>query len=371
MTRPAAGAAALIAALAVAGGAAVLADVALMPQVNSGLFYLLPVLLAPWLRRPLEILALTAGAALLAIAGHLFVPGALSERVLAILAIAAVGAALALVKRRECQQRAERDGLAARLREREAALTATRTQATLASRTASNFLSGMSHELRTPLNAIIGFSEIIKSEIFGPVGSARYRTYMKDINESGQHLLGLINDLLDMAHLEAGDERIEEDSVAVPALIHACVAEIMPRARANSVTVVTEMSDDLPPLRADPAKLRQVLENLLSNAVKFTPGGGRIRVAAWARPEAGYVIQVADNGIGIALKDIAIALAPFGQIDNPLRRPFEGTGLGLPLAKALVEMHAGSIDLQSEPNAGTTVTLRFPAERIELLSRVA
>jgi len=371
MTRPAAGAALLIAGLAVTGGAAVVADVALAPLMDGGLFYLLPVLLAPWLRRPLEVLALTAGAALLALAGHWLAPGPLLGRALAALAVAAVGGALALLKLREIRQRAERDALAARLHETEAALTATRTHAALAGRSAKDFLSGMSHELRTPLNAIIGFSEIIKNEIFGPVGSARYRSYMKDINESGQHLLDLVNDLLDVARIEAGEVRVDEDSVAVPALVRACVADIAPRARASAVRLDIDMDDDLPPLRVDPAKLRQVLDHLLSNAVKFTPGGGRVRVAAWARPEAGYVIQVSDNGIGIALKDIAVALAPFGQIANPLRRPFEGTGLGLPLAKALVEMHAGSIDLQSEPNAGTTVTLRFPAERIERLTRVA
>lgn len=371
MMRPAGGAAVLIAGLAVAGGAAVVADVALAPWVDGGLFYLLPVLLAPWLRRPAEILALTAAAVLLAVAGHLLVPGPLPERLLAVSAVALVGAALALVKRREGRQRAEREEVETRLADREAALTATRAHATMASRVAADFLSGMSHELRTPLNAIIGFSEIIKNEIFGPIGSARYRSYVKDINDSGQHLLDLVDDLLDVARVEAGEEPIAEDAVAVAALVRDCVADVAPRAGASGVTLETDVGDELPLLRADAAKLRQVLAHLLSNAVKFTPRGGRVRIAAWARPGAGYVIQVTDNGVGIALKDISVALSPFGQIDNPLRRPFDGTGLGLPLAKALVEMHAGSIDLQSEPNAGTTVTLRFPAERIERLSRVA
>ena len=219
----------------------------------------------------------------------------------------------------------------------------------------------MSHELRTPLNAVIGYSEIIKAETFGPVGSPKYREYVDDIHDSGCHLLSIINDILDFSKLEI--------DVAVSEALDASARFVRERATNDGVILELNGGDDLPPLRADERKLKQIIVSLLSNAIKFSHRGGTVSLNVWYRPESGYVFQVADTGIGMALEDIPKALAPFGQIDSDLNRRYEGTGIGLPLTKALVEMHSGSIDVQSKLGAGTTVTIRSPAERIGAASR--
>ena len=236
--------------------------------------------------------------------------------------------------------------------------------AEIANRSKSEFLANMSHELRTPLNAIIGFSEMIKSEMFGPVGSPKYDEYARDINASGEHLLQVINDILDIAKIEAGKLDLNEAVVDVTEIVESCLMLVNERARTSGLMLETETTDDLPPLRADPRKLKQILVNLLSNAVKFTPEGGTVTTRVWCRRDDGYVFQVVDSGVGIAPDDIPKVLTPFGQVDSSLSRKHDGTGLGLPLTKSLVEMHGGSLDLQSEPGAGTTVTVRLPAERI-------
>ncbi len=238
-------------------------------------------------------------------------------------------------------------------------------QADLANRAKSEFLAAMSHELRTPLNAIIGFSEIIKDETFGPVGSVQYRDYSQDIHESGQHLLGLINDLLDLSKVESGMEELLEENVTVSAVVQSVNTLVRDRAQKSGVDLVIDVSDDLPILRVDLRKLKQILVNLLSNAIKFTDTSGKVTLRAWCRADSGHVFQIIDTGIGIALGDIPKALSPFQQIDSELNRKYEGTGLGLPLTKNLVEMHGGSLDLQSELGVGTTVTIRFPAERVQ------
>ncbi len=238
-------------------------------------------------------------------------------------------------------------------------------EAELANRAKSEFLANMSHELRTPLNAIIGFSEIIQSETFGPVGSPKYRDYVTDIHESGKHLLALINDVLDLSKIEAGQMQLHEQTIDVPEVIRSAMGFMTERAREGGVTLAAELgSDPLPGLRADRRMVMQILANLLSNAVKFTPSGGRVAVKAWHGSHGGYVFQVVDNGIGMALEDIPKALARFGQVDSSLQRAHEGTGLGLPLTKSLTELHGGSLDLESEVGVGTTVTVRFPAERV-------
>ncbi len=367
----------LFACIGVLSFATVTADLSVAAGVAGGVVHLAVVLLGWWVRKPAQVLALAAFASLLVLAGFALrfedaaVQVAALDRVIALFAIWGTAALMVAAKRREIVQGRSQRALAARVRDQAAALATTQTHAELAQRSRSEFFAQMGHELRTPLNAIIGFSEIIKDEIFGPVGSARYREYLHDINESGHHLLGLVNDLMDIAKLELGKTVLDEAPVELSELIRASVAEAAAAAQASGVALETAIPDDLAQLRADGPKLRQVLDNLLSNAVKFTASGGTVTVSAWASADAGFVLQIADDGIGMALKDIPVALAPFGQIDNPLRQRHEGSGLGLPLTKALVELHAGSFDLQSEPGAGTKVTLRFPPERVIAVSKVA
>ncbi len=239
-----------------------------------------------------------------------------------------------------------------------------RDEARAADRAKSEFLSAMSHELRTPLNAIIGFSEIIKDETIGPVGSVQYRTYAGDILTSGQHLRDLINDILDLSKIESGKDELHEDEIDVPKIIRSVVTLVGHRARQGGVKLEIELPDQLQALHADERKLKQILVNLLSNAVKFTDAGGEVALRAWCRMDSGYVFQIIDTGIGIAPEDVPKALSRFRQVDSDLNRRFEGTGLGLPLTKALVDQHGGSLELQSEVSVGTTVTVRFPAERI-------
>ena len=237
-------------------------------------------------------------------------------------------------------------------------------QAELANRTKSEFLANMSHELRTPLNAILGFSELMGNATLGPLGNSKYEEYTRDINASGRHLLALIQDILDLSKIETGRLELDEEDIDVAMTIRSCMVLVKERAENSGVKLKTDIPQDLPVLHADARKLKQILVNLLSNAVKFTSAAGEVTLKAWWREDSGYVFQVIDNGIGIALADIPKALSPFGQVDSTLARKYGGTGLGLPLAKSLAEMHGGSLDLQSEEGAGTTVTVRFPSERI-------
>ncbi len=233
-----------------------------------------------------------------------------------------------------------------------------------ASQAKSAFLASMSHELRTPLNAIIGFSEVIKDEMFGPTDRVKYRSYAEDIYSSGQHLLALINDILDLSKVESGAAELHEESIEVPSLVQSALTMVEHGARTAEVTLVLDIRDDLPLLWADERKLKQILVNLLANAVKFTEPGGAITFRAWCRTDSGFVFQVVDTGIGMAASDIPRALSKFGQIDSVLSRKYEGTGLGLSLSKALIELHGGSLDLQSQLGIGTTVTVRFPTNRL-------
>ena len=242
-------------------------------------------------------------------------------------------------------------------------LSAALDQADDASRAKSEFLTSMSHELRTPLNAIIGFSEILSTEALGPIGSDRYRDYASDIHESGHHLLALINDVLDLAKIESGQDELHEENIDIPQVTRSIIRLIGQRAEKSGVNLKLELSDPLPGLRGDERRLKQILVNLLSNAVKFTEAGGTVTLKIWCREDSGLVFQVIDTGIGIAREDIPKVLSQFGQIESSVSRRHVGTGLGLPLAKSLVELHGGSLDLQSEVGVGTTVTVRFPAER--------
>ncbi len=232
-----------------------------------------------------------------------------------------------------------------------------------ANRSKSEFLANMSHELRTPLNAIIGFSEIIRSGLFGPDERVKDQEYANDIYDSGQLLLNLINDILDISKVELGTDELDEVGIKATDLVNSVVVLVRERAHKTRVKIQTGIADDLPMLFVDEQKLKQILINLMSNSIKFTPAGGSVDLRVWRDAENGFLFEVTDTGIGIEARDIAKALQPFGQIDSALNRNHAGTGLGLPLAKKLTEMHGGTLELQSKPDVGTTVTIKLPAER--------
>jgi PAS domain S-box-containing protein len=251
------------------------------------------------------------------------------------------------------------------LRARESALLEAKNAAEEANRTKSEFLAQMSHELRTPLNAILGFSEIMQQEALGPIGTPQYRDYVNDIAESARHLSQMINDVLDVAKLEAGKFQIHEDAVTPSELVARAIRIVTPRADAGGVALSSAPPAEDPPLIADGQKLLQILLNLLSNAVKFTPAGGRVGLTAGLETDGGYRLSVSDTGIGMSAADQEIALSPFGQVDSSLARRYEGTGLGLPLSKALVELHGGRLAIDSAPGEGTTVHVVLPASRVD------
>jgi signal transduction histidine kinase len=232
-----------------------------------------------------------------------------------------------------------------------------------ANRAKSQFLANMSHELRTPLNAVIGFSEIIKNEMLGAINDPRYREYAEDIHRSGAHLLQLINDILDLTKVEAGKYELQEEVCDVAKAISDAIRLMRDLATNGGLTLQNLVSPDLPFLFADERCLRQMVVNFLSNAVKFTPKGGRIDVGARLDADGALVISVTDTGIGMKPDDIPRALSPFRQLENSLGRRYEGTGLGLPLVKALLDLHQGSLAIASELGAGTTASACFPAHR--------
>jgi len=250
------------------------------------------------------------------------------------------------------------------LKQREAALSEARDAAEQAAQAKSAFLANMSHELRTPLNSIIGFSEVMRNESFGPLGSERYAEYVCGIRDSGTHLLALINDILDLSKAEAGKLVLRDEPVEISALLADATRVMAEQVETAGLTLVNECLEPLPPLMADGRKILQILLNLLSNAVKFTPKGGRITVSAEIEPGGDVVVTVADTGVGMSADDIEVALSVFGQVDHQRNRHHQGTGLGLSLSRQLALLHGGALDVTSVVDEGTIVTLRLPGDRL-------
>jgi two-component system cell cycle sensor histidine kinase PleC len=236
-----------------------------------------------------------------------------------------------------------------------------KTRAEAANRAKSEFLANMSHELRTPLNAINGFSEIMVAEMYGPLGDRRYQEYARDILGSGQHLLALINDILDMAKIEAGKLNLRFEPVSIEEVAEDALRLVRNRAEAAGLVLTA----DLPPapdIEADYRAVKQILLNLLSNAVKFTPRGGRVVLRAEVTPDAVKLI-VRDTGIGISREDLERLARPFEQVEHQHSKTQQGSGLGLALTKSLIEMHGGDLKLDSEPGMGTAVSVTLPRRR--------
>jgi signal transduction histidine kinase len=246
----------------------------------------------------------------------------------------------------------------------EESLRVAKEEAELANRAKSDFLANISHQLRTPLNAIIGFSEIIQTGMFGSVSEDEYREYAKDIHDSGRHLLGVINDILDLSRIEAGRFELNEERIEVTELVGACVRIIAEQVQAKRLSVSVSIPKELPSLRADKRAFKQILLNLLSNSLKFTPAGGRITVRAMLDNDDCLALRVADNGVGIAEEARPHVLALFGRSGGLLAGGEGGTGLGLPLTMRLVELHGGTLTLKSQAGSGTAVTIRFPRWRV-------
>lgn len=251
-----------------------------------------------------------------------------------------------------------------RRKEAEMALRTAKEQADLANRAKSEFLANMSHELRTPLNAIIGFSEIIKDEMFGPVGRKDYVEYSKDIHASGTHLLELINDILDVSKIEAGKKELNESLFDFAHVGAAALRLVKPRADAGKLTLISDIPPNLPQVWGEELSIKQSVVNMLSNAVKFTPEGGSVTLAARLEGDGRLKVTVADTGIGIKEEDIPKVLVPFGQVDSALARRYAGTGLGLTLVISLIELHGGKFELQSVFGQGTDAIFYLPQERL-------
>ena len=255
-------------------------------------------------------------------------------------------------------------------REREIELLTAKRTAEIANRTKTQFLANMSHELRTPLNAVIGFSQLIRDQAFGQIPE-RYVNYADDINSSGKLLLALINDILDMSRIEAGQHKLMEEVISVDSAISDCVRMVTSKAADGGVRLIVENKGPLPAVRADERALKQVLLNVLSNAVKFTPQGGAVTVAGEAMPGGTLDIRISDTGIGIAEEVIKDLFLPFRQADASISRRFGGSGLGLAISKKLMELHGGEISIDSHAGRGTRVTLHLPPERVVEVANAA
>ncbi len=296
--------------------------------------------------------------------------GNLHNYILAIMAVTAEGYFLLLAHRlysttlASLEARAEKDALIGELETAKAISDEARRRAEAANIAKSRFLAQMSHELRTPLNAILGFSEVMKSEIFGPHQVAAYKDYCSDIHNSGVHLLGLINEILDLSRVEAGRYELNEESISLAHIVGECAHLLQMRARNRGITIHKIFETDMPRLWADERAVRQICLNLLGNAIKFTPQGGEIWLKAGWTASGGQYISVKDTGPGIPEEEIPIVLASFGQGSNSIKSAEQGAGLGLPIAKSLIDLHGGTFTLKSKLRIGTEVLVTFPPERV-------
>lgn len=305
-----------------------------------------------------------------AIALDFVLQGSLRNYILAIMAVTAQGYFAVLAYRlysttlATLQARAEKDALIGELEQAKSISDEARQRAEAANISKSRFLAQMSHELRTPLNAILGFSEVMKTEVFGEHAVPAYKEYSADIHNSGVHLLGLINEILDLSRIEAGRYELNEESISLVGIVEDCHHLLKLRATNRGITIHEMFEADLPRLWADERAVRQICLNLLSNAIKFTPQGGEVWLKVGWTASGGQYMSVKDTGPGIPEEEIPIVLASFGQGSNSIKSAEQGAGLGLPIAKSLVDLHGGSFVLKSKLRIGTEVVVTFPPERV-------
>src|SRR5579871_851759 len=318
---------------------------------------------------PIAVFALTLPVTL-AIALDFAMKGGLHNYILAVMAVSAEAYFSLLAYRlysttlATLEARAEKDALIGELEQSKSISDEARRRAEAANIAKSRFLAQMSHELRTPLNAILGFSEVMKGEIFGEHAVPAYKEYSADIHNSGVHLLGLINEILDLSRIEAGRYELNEESISLVAIVEDCHHLLKLRATNRGITLHEMYEPDMPRLWADERAVRQICLNLLSNAIKFTPQGGDIWLKAGWTASGGQYMSVKDTGAGIAEEEIPIVLASFGQGSNSIKSAEQGAGLGLPIAKNLIDLHGGTFSLKSKLRIGTEVVVTFPPERV-------